>query len=236
MQQLLKKIISAAGLASRRAAEEFISAGRVTVNGVTATLGESADADTDDIRLDGKPVKIAPERVYIMLNKPRGYVTTVKDERGRKCVTELVSDVGVRLYPVGRLDLNSEGLLIMTNDGEVANALMHPSHGVVKTYRVTVTGEDISRSEQRLREDFELDGRTVRARDVAVVKRDGDRAIIDISISQGLNRQVRRMCDGAGLYVRRLVRISEGQLQLGGLKTGAWRHLTDEERKYIMVK
>jgi 23S rRNA pseudouridine2605 synthase len=236
MQQRLQKIISAAGLASRRAAEELISAGRVTVNGATATLGESADADTDDIRLDGKPVKIAPERVYIMLNKPRGYVTTVKDERGRKCVTELVSDVGVRLYPVGRLDLNSEGLLIMTNDGEAANALMHPSHGVVKTYRVTVTGEDISRSEQRLREDFELDGRTVRARDVAVVKRDGDRAIIDISISQGLNRQVRRMCDGAGLYVRRLVRISEGQLQLGNLKTGAWRHLTDEERKYIMVK
>ncbi len=140
MKERLQKLISSAGLASRRAAEELIKQGRVTVNGARAELGMSADPDADDIRVNGRRLRIAADRVYIMLNKPRGYVTTLSDEKGRKTVAELVKDAGRRLYPVGRLDLNSEGLLIMTDDGEASNALTHPSHEVAKTYRVTVGG------------------------------------------------------------------------------------------------
>lgn len=233
MQQRLQKIISAAGLASRRNAEKMITEGRVSVNGITAALGDSADPDRDEITLDGVSVSVAEVKMYIMLNKPCGYVTTMSDERGRKCVSDLVADVGLRLYPVGRLDMNSEGLLLMTNDGEAANALMHPAHGVIKTYMVTVSGDDLERGLERLRGSFELDGRVVRASDVMVRQIDDYRARVEISISQGLNRQVRRMCEYSGLYVHRLCRVSEGELKLGNLKTGKWRELTDAEVEYI---
>ena len=143
MKERLQKIISASGLMSRRAAEELIAAGKVSVNGVTASLGDKAEAETDKILVDGKGLPSAGEKIYIMLNKPRGYVTTLSDEKGRRDVSQLVKELGTRLYPVGRLDMYSEGLLIMTNDGNFANRLMHPSHEIDKTYRTWVTGADI---------------------------------------------------------------------------------------------
>lgn len=233
MQQRLQKIISAAGAASRRAAEKLIEEGRVAVNGRTASLGQSADPEYDVITLDGILLSADEPRTYIMLNKPRGYVTTLSDEHGRKCVSELVKDVGTRLYPVGRLDMDSEGLLLMTNDGAAANALMHPSHGVSKTYRVTVSGSELESSIERLRGDFELDGKRVKASDVRIVSLTEDRAVADVVITQGLNRQVRRMCEQASLQVRRLRRIAEGELQLGELRSGKWRSLTPSEIHYI---
>lgn len=233
MQQRLQKIISAAGAASRRAAEKLIEEGRVAVNGRTASLGESADPEYDVITLDGILLSSDEPRTYIMLNKPRGYVTTLSDEHGRKCVSELVKDVGTRLYPVGRLDMDSEGLLLMTNDGAAANALMHPSHGVSKAYRVTVSGSELESSIERLRGDFELDGKRVKASDVRIVSLTEDRAVADVVITQGLNRQVRRMCEQASLQVRRLRRIAEGELQLGELRSGKWRSLTPSEIHYI---
>lgn len=233
MQQRLQKIISAAGAASRRAAEKLIMEGRVAVNGRTAVLGESADPESDVITLDGRLLSVDEPRMYIMLNKPRGYVTTLSDDCGRKCVSELVKDAGTRLYPVGRLDMDSEGLLLMTNDGAAANALMHPSHGVSKTYRLTVSGSGLESSIERLRGEFELDGKRVRAAEVRVVSLTEDRAIADIVITQGLNRQVRRMCEQASLRVHRLRRIAEGELQLGELRSGKWRNLTPTEIRYI---
>ena len=228
MRQRLQKLISGAGMASRRAAEEIIKAGRVTVNGVTARLGDSADPDTDDVRLDGQSLRQPRRRRYIVLNKPRGYVTTMKDDRGRPAVAELVADVPARVYPVGRLDINSEGLLLMTNDGEFANRVMHPSFEKEKTYRVLVTG-DAERGVKRLLEPMELDGVPLRRPRVRVCGADGPVTTLDITIHEGRNRQVRRMCDAAGLSVKRLTRISIGPVRLGRLQKGAWRHLTPEE-------
>ena len=158
MSERIQKLISAAGLMSRRSAEECISAGRVSVNGVTAQLGDKADIQTDLILVDGKALPSGGEKLYIMLNKPKGYVTTMSDELGRKNVTELVQDVPARVYPVGRLDLNSEGLLLMTNDGEFANAMMHPSHNVAKVYRTWVQGENIEEAVEVMRRPMEIDG------------------------------------------------------------------------------
>ena len=232
MRERLQKIISAAGLMSRRAAERCISEGRVTVNGAAAELGMSADPDTDDIRLDGKAVLPSEEMVYIMLNKPRGYITTMSDDRGRKTVTELIADAGVRLYPVGRLDMDSEGLLLMTNDGDVAQRLMSPSHNVRKTYRVWMRG-DIEAAVPALRGDFEIDGRVVRAKDVRLIEAANGGGTVDITIGEGRNRQVRRMCAAVDIRVTRLVRTAEGELHLGNLVSGRWRHLTDEEKSYL---
>ena len=161
MKQRLQKLLSAAGVASRRAAEEMISAGRVTVNGETAELGQSADPDIDTVALDGKPVRFGTRRRYIVLHKPRGYVTTMKDDRGRPTVADLTADAGGRLYPVGRLDMDSEGLLILTDDGEAANALMHPSHEVDKVYTVFVQGEDIPGAITKLRAMESLEGEPI---------------------------------------------------------------------------
>ncbi len=233
MVQRLQKIISAAGITSRRAAEKLISDGRVKVNGVTAILGDSADPEVDVITVDEKAISADEPRVYIMLNKPRGYVTTLSDEHGRKCVSDLVADAGVRLYPVGRLDMDSEGLLLMTNDGSAANALMHPSNGIIKTYLVTVSGAETEKSIDRLKDEFLLDGRRVRAASVKTTSLSDDRAVIEIGIMQGLNRQIRRMCEMAGLRVHRLRRIEEGNLHLGSLRSGKWRYLTADEVEYI---
>lgn len=229
MQQRLQKCISAAGVASRRTAETMIEAGRVTVNGARAMLGQTADPESDDIRVDGVPLPSTAEKVYIMLNKPRGYVTTLKDEQGRKTVAELVASLGVRLYPVGRLDLDSEGLLIMTNDGAVANCLMHPSHNISKTYEVEVSGGDLDEAAAVMRGVTELEGYTVRPAEVAVLARNR----LAVTIHEGRNRQVRRLCDLAGLRVHRLVRVSEGELRLGTLPPRAWRYLTTEEISYL---
>lgn len=235
MKERLQKLISSAGLASRRAAEELIKQGRVKVNGETASLGMSADPELDDIRVNGKRLRISGTRVYIMLNKPRGYVTTLSDEKGRKTVAELVKGAGRRLYPVGRLDLNSEGLLIMTDDGEAANALMHPSHEVGKTYRVTVSGREPEAAVRELEALREVEGEPIRPAQVSLAGETGEgKYMLDVTIHEGRNRQVRKMCAAAGLEVRRLVRIAEGELSLGGLQTGKWRYLTSEELDWLL--
>ena len=220
----LQKILSARGVASRRAAEEMIQSGRVTVNGQVAALGQSADPAVDEILVDGMPLPSPKSCVYIMLHKPRGYVTTLSDEKGRRTVADLVSDCGERVYPVGRLDMDSEGLLLLTNDGEFAERLMHPKHQVDKTYLTWVEGYTPELLE-RLRQPIVLDGYRIHAPKVRVIKP----GLLEITIHEGRNRQVRRMCDRAGMAVTRLKRIQEGKLQLGDLPLGKWRYLTKEE-------
>lgn len=229
MKERLQKIIAARGLMSRRAAEACIARGEVTVNGLTAHLGDSADPEIDVIDLRGVPLGRDEERkYYIMLNKPVGYVTTMSDERGRRTVAELVSDIPARVYPVGRLDINSEGLLLMTNDGDFANHITHPSNEKEKTYRVLVTG-DVDAGVKRLLEPMELDGTPLRRPRVRLLKSEGAVSTLDITVHEGKNRQIRRMCDLAGLSVRRLTRVSIGPVRLGKLKKGTWRELTEEE-------
>lgn len=224
----LQKILSARGVCSRRQAETLIEAGRVTCNGVVCKLGDSADAEKDSILVDGKPIPSAAKQVYIMLHKPRGYVTTLKDEKGRKDAAQLVTDCGARVYPVGRLDMDSEGLLLFTNDGQWANKLMHPSHEVDKVYRVTVTGYTPEGLE-KLKKPVELDGYRIKTPGVQLLERNGDKTQLLVTIHEGRNRQVRRMCALAGMEVCRLVRVQEGTLQLGSLPCGCWRYLSDEE-------
>ena len=228
MKERLQKIISARGIASRRKAEEMILSGRVLCNGVRAELGMTADPEADEILVDGMPLPKASGYVYLMLHKPRGYVTTLSDEKGRKNAAMLVADCGVRVYPVGRLDMDSEGLLLFTNDGEFANSLMHPKHEVNKTYDTWVNGFS-QEGLERLRLPVTLDGYTIRPPQIRVVKAEGDKALLKITIHEGRNRQIRRMCELAGMRVTRLKRISEGKLSLGALPLGKWRHLTAEE-------
>ena len=228
MTDRLQKIIAARGICSRRKAEELILAGRVTCNGSVANLGDRADPDVDEIKVDGKLLPSQRDYVYIMLNKPRGYVTTLSDEKGRPNAAQLI-DCGVRVYPVGRLDMDSEGLLLFTNDGEFANTLMHPKHEVNKTYRVLVEGYSEEKLE-KLREPIELDGYLIRRPDVKLLRtREKGQAQLLVTIHEGRNRQVRRMCDAAGMKVLRLQRIAEGKLKLGTLELGKWRYLTPEE-------
>ncbi len=229
MTERIQKIIASRGVTSRRKAEEMITAGRVTCNGRVCLLGESADPDIDTILLDGKPLPSGGEYTYIMLHKPRGFVTTLSDEKGRRNVAELVKDCGQRVYPVGRLDMDSEGLLLLTNDGDFANHLMHPKHLVDKTYLVTVEGYSETGLEQ-LGQPITLDGYTIAKPAVKLINADEKgRARLEVVIHEGRNRQVRRMCAAAGMQVIRLVRIAEGELQLGELPLGKWRKLTDRE-------
>ena len=234
MKERLQKIISASGLMSRRAAEELIAAGKVSVNGVTAALGDKAEAGIDRILVDGKALPSAGEKIYIMLNKPRGYVTTLSDEKGRKNVSELVKELGTRLYPVGRLDMYSEGLLLMTNDGDFANRLMHPSHQVDKCYHTWVKGEDMGWAVELLRCPMEIDGYVTSPAQVDILELKGEEALLGITIHEGRNRQVRKMCEAAGLKVTRLMRVSEGGVKLGTLKSGRWRRLTEEELNMLL--
>lgn len=234
MAERLQKLIAGAGLMSRRAAEECISVGRVTVNGLTAQLGDKADIDIDVILVDGKRLPSADKKTYIMLNKPKGYVTTMSDEKGRKNVSELVSTVPERVYPVGRLDMYSEGLLLMTNDGDFANRMMHPSHEVSKTYMTWAQGSDIGEAIEYLREPMDIDGYITAPADVDIMDVFPGGAVLAITIHEGRNRQVRKMCEAVGLRVTKLKRVSEGSLELGELKPGEWRYLTDEELKELM--
>lgn len=224
MTDRLQKILSARGIVSRRGAEKMITDGRVTVNGAVALLGQSADPEKDEILLDGKPLPDRNENVYIMLHKPRGFVTTLSDEKGRHIVTELVTDCGVRVYPVGRLDMDSEGLLLLTNDGDFANRLMHPKHEVEKTYLAWVSGFSEMAAEN-MKKPMELDGYAIRAPKVRIIKP----GLLEITIHEGRNRQVRRMCEAVGMQVTRLKRVREGALSLGDLPLGKWRYLTQEE-------
>lgn len=229
MKERLQKIISAAGVTSRRSAEELIRNGKVTVNGHTAKLGDSADIDTDIICVGGRTLGRRTENTYIMLNKPRGYVTTLSDEKGRPCITELVKDIGKRVYPVGRLDMYSEGLLILTDDGDFANRLMHPSHEITKTYHAWLSGKCSDAALKRLREPFDIDGYETKPAEVEVIYSCADYTQLSISIHEGRNRQIRKMCEQVGVKLTKLKRVAEGGLELGDLKTGKWRVLTDRE-------
>ena len=229
MEERLQKLLSACGAGSRRTVETWIAAGRVTVNGQTAHLGDKADLDRDEVRVDGVVLRPGGERTYLMLNKPRGYVTTLSDEQGRKTVAQLVSGCGRRVWPVGRLDLDSEGLLLMTDDGALTNQLLHPRHQVEKEYLVWVTG-DVDRALPILTGPLELDGEPLIPARVRRGRTSGEVTQLSVVIRQGKNRQVRRMCALAGLEVTRLKRIREGDLWLDrSLKPGQWRPLTAEE-------
>ncbi|NMA24720.1 MAG: rRNA pseudouridine synthase [Clostridiales bacterium] len=228
MRERLQKILSSHGVASRRASERLIKAGRVSVNGETAVIGQSADAVADVITIDGKPLRNADEKVYIMLNKPRGYVTTMHDEKGRANVSEFVKDVPVRVYPVGRLDLDSEGLLIMTNDGDLTRCLTHPSNEKKKTYHVYVKG-DADNALKPLGAPMSIDGYTINPAEVKVLRKTSGGALLSITIHEGRNRQIRKMCVKVGLRVERLKRVAEGGLRLGNLKPGSWRYLSESE-------
>lgn len=230
LNERLQKIIAARGIASRRRAEELIEAGRVQCNGVVCKLGDMADPDVDEILLDGKTLPPAEKYIYILLNKPRGYVTTLSDEKGRKTVAQLVSDCGCRVYPVGRLDMDSDGLLLMTNDGEFANKIMHPKHEVKKTYRAEVKKYTVA-GLKRLNEPMSLDGYKLRIPEVTVLQENlqAGTAALEITIHEGRNRQVRRMCAIAGMQVKRLTRVAEGCVSLGNLKQGTWRYLSNAE-------
>lgn len=233
MEERLQKLISSCGLTSRRKAEEWITAGRVEVNGVTAQLGDRADLERDTILVDGKPLAQNDSRVYLMLNKPRGYVTTLSDEKGRKNVAQLVSGCGTRVWPVGRLDLDSEGLLIMTDDGDLTQKLLHPSHEIEKEYLVWVTGS-VDHALPILSGPMELDGDQLAPARVRRGAANGEVNQLSITIHQGKNRQVRRMCEKAGLKVLRLKRIREGGLGLDRtLKPGQWRPLTEQELREL---
>ncbi len=233
MEERLQKLISACGLASRRAAEEWIAAGRVTVNGEKARLGDRADLDRDAVLVDGRPLKPGGGRTYLMLNKPRGYVTTLSDEKGRRTAASLVEDCGVRVWPVGRLDMDSEGLLLFTDDGALTHQLLHPSHEVEKEYLVWVTG-NVNKALPVLAAPMELDGEEIFPARVRRGRDSGGVHQLSITIHQGKNRQVRRMCAQAGLEVLRLKRVREGPLSLDrALKPGQWRHLTDEELRLL---
>ena len=229
MTERLQKILSSRGVASRRSAEELIRAGKVTVNGRVALLGESADPDNDEILLEGRPLPSRQAFVYILLHKPRGYVTTLSDEKGRRTVADLVASVGVRLYPVGRLDMDSDGLLLLTDDGALTNALTHPRHEIPKIYHVTLSKVLTKEELAALRAPMELDG--YRLQPVTVKKLAPD--TVQMNLFEGRNRQIRRMCEAVGLKVIRLQRIAIGELGLGDLPLGKWRELTATEVQYL---
>ena len=228
MEQRLQKILSNYGVASRRKAEQMIIDRRVRVNGNTASLGDAADDEEDVIEVDGVRLKKQPARIVLMLKKPRGYVCTLSDEKGRRNVAELVSGCGARVYPVGRLDLNSEGLLLLTNDGELANRLTHPKKEVDKVYLVWLS-HYIPGCEASIASPIEIDGRPTNPAKVEKLRQDGETALLRITIHEGRNRQIRRLCERANVTVTRLRRVAEGPLQLGDLKPGQWRVLTEEE-------
>ncbi|MCC8120634.1 MAG: rRNA pseudouridine synthase [Oscillospiraceae bacterium] len=235
MEERLQKILSAAGACSRRKAEDWIRAGRVLVNGETATIGQKADPDRDTITLDGKPV--GPEEeppVYYMLHKPPGYVTTLSDEQGRASVADLIGEIPLRVWPVGRLDRNSEGLLLLTNDGALTHRLLHPGFQVEKQYHVWVTGP-VEWGLTVLRGPLTLDGQLLAPVQVEVLSSQGERcACLNFVLRQGKKRQIRRMCAAADLKVERLVRVREGPLCLGDLQPGKYRHLTETEIQSLL--
>lgn len=229
----LQKHLSECGIASRRKAEELIAAGKVKINGHIAEIGSKVDPKRDKVTVRGRAVVPVNEKVYIMLNKPRGFVTTMSDELGRKTVSDLVSDAGNRIFPVGRLDRDSEGLLIMTNDGDFANKLTHPSSHVNKTYRVTVKGAAEEEQLLKMKEGILLDGRKTLPCDCFVAERKPDRTVLIFVLNEGRNRQIRRMCEAVGLEVLRLKRTEIAGVKLGMLPQGKWRPLNEREMRRL---
>lgn len=232
MKERLQKFLASSGVASRRTAEKLIAAGIVTVNGVRAVIGQSCDPEEDIIAVDGEVINPQKAPVYIALYKPRGIVTTMKDEHGRKTVWDLVSSCGTRVYPAGRLDLNSEGLVLMTNDGDVAMSIMHPANEIEKIYRCTVKGTDDTKIDA-LAAMNELEGERISPPKVTVLKKEADRTSLQITIHEGKNRQIRRMCEQVGLEVLRLKRDQIGPIRVQGLKPGEWRLLTAAEIHFL---
>ena len=231
----LQKIIADSGICSRRKAEELIAQGRVKINGRPCKVGDKADPIKDIVSIDGERVVFERKKTYryIMLNKPRGYVTTMSDELDRKCVTELLDGVDARVYPIGRLDKNSEGLLLFTNDGNFANEIMHPSKHVTKTYRVTVRPDVDDEVLVKLSEGVVIDGRKTLPCTVLVLDKQPGRTVLQMTISEGRNRQIRKMCEAVGLEVARLKRTAVGPIKLGMLKPGTWRDLKPEELRAL---
>lgn len=227
----LQKMLADCGVASRRKSEELIAAGKVKVNGKVAAIGDKVDPVNDKVYVSGRRVTgtARPQLRYIMLNKPRGVTTTMSDEKGRKCVADLIKDIPERVYPVGRLDRDSEGMLLLTNDGDFANHIMHPKKHVNKVYRVTVRPNINDDQVNKLENGVMLDGRKTAPAQVRVVTREEGRAVLEIVIREGRNRQIRRMCEAVGLEVARLKRTAIGGVKLGGLKSGMYRDLTDKE-------
>ena len=238
MEQRLQKLLAAAGVASRREAEKLIMSGRIAVDGKVVTqLGAKANPERSTITVDGKPIDLHPALIYVLLNKPRGYTSTRRDPHAARVVTDLVKDIGVNLYPVGRLDVDSEGLLILTNDGDFAFKMTHPKHQVTKTYRVEAQGLVIQEILRRLSRGVILeDGLTAPAKTKLIALNTARQtSIVDITIKEGRNRQVRRMFDSVGHPAVRLVRMKIGDLSIGKLKPGEWRFLTHEEVESLLA-
>lgn len=231
----LQKYMAENGIASRRKSEELIAAGKVRVNGKIAAIGDKVDPKHDKVTVSGKRVVKVKKNVYIMLHKPRGFITTMHDELDRKCVAELIQDVPERVYPVGRLDRESEGLLLLTNDGEFANALTHPSRHVPKTYRVTVRPDVTKEQLAAFENGIEIDGRPTLPAEVRVLDKQEGRVVLEVVIYEGRNRQIRKMCEALGLEVARLKRTKIGSLKLGMLKQGEYRYLSEDEIHGLLV-
>ena len=230
----LQKFMADCGICSRRKAEELIAQGRVFVNGRTATIGEKVDPERDRVEYGGREIRLSnEEKVYLMLNKPRGFVTTLEDEMGRKCITTLLDGLDTRVVPVGRLDRNSEGLLLLTNDGELVYTLTHPKHNVSKFYLVTILGTVSDEAVERLNGPLEIDGYTTNSSTVSVLSREPGRVVLRFELREGRNRQIRKMCEAVGLEVGRLKRYAVGRLKLSELKAGKWRYLTEAEVRYL---
>ncbi|MBQ4137280.1 MAG: rRNA pseudouridine synthase [Clostridia bacterium] len=234
MELRIQKYISDCGIMSRRAAEREIELGNIKINGEIALIGQKIDPARDTVTYKGKKVRASkPHKTYVMLNKPRGYVTTMSDEKGRKCVSELLSDVDSRVYPIGRLDMNSEGLLLCTDDGELTNTLTHPSHEIVKVYLVRVRGTVDKATLKSLSEPMDIDGYIIKPVPVIKLSENENSTLLRMELSEGRNRQIRKMCEKHELGVLSLKRVSEGDLILGDLPAGKWRYLTREEIKYL---
>lgn len=229
----IQKFISDCGVLSRRAAEKEIEAGHVTVNGKRALIGQKIDPVHDKVKVGGRLCRRTEEKVYVMLNKPRGYVTTMSDEKGRKCIPELMEELPERVYPCGRLDMESEGLLLLTNDGTVADKLMHPRNHLEKIYHVKVRTEIAPEIITRLNEPMVIDGYKIKPVTVALIAKKDGATTLRFTLSEGRNRQIRKMCEQVGLEVMRLRRIAVGELNIGTLRPGQWRFLNHSETEYL---
>lgn len=231
----LQKFLAESGVASRRKSEELIEQGKVKVNGNTAQIGDKINPKRDTVTVNGKKIVKQKTHTYIMLHKPRGFITTMSDEMDRKCVAQLIKDVPGRVYPVGRLDRDSEGMLLFTNDGEFANAMTHPARHVPKTYRVTVRPSVNEEQITKLTTGIMIDDRMTSPCEVRIVTREEGRVVLEIILHEGRNRQIRKMCEEVGLEVARLKRTAIGSIKLGMLKQGDYRELTEDEVRKLMI-